>query len=410
MASATQPYSLLHAHVLARVPLRLRCFRGNIPTLEIAIQKRQSLLGRHARHRLKFLQSLFPPINKGSRSLVHSVASLLPAENPPLMRALVCNQYGPFDTLVIEDVSDPVPGDGEILFDVRAAALNFADLLSIAGKYQVRTPPPFVPGNEAAGIVTAVGKHVTGFRPGDRVIGALRGGAFAEQAVVDERYALPIPDGLDFEQAAAYSVAYGTSFHALQQAGLRHGERVLVLGAAGGVGYAAVELAKAMGAIVFAAASTREKLHFALEAGAEHGINYSEERLRETIGKLSGGQGIDVIYDPVGGELAEQAMRAIAWHGRYLVVGFASGEIPRMPLNLALLKEASIIGTWYGTWAANHPDGFRENARELASMVESGAIRPRCSAAFDLENFVEAFHLLAGRRAFGKIVLRMSND
>jgi len=323
------------------------------------------------------------------------------------MRALVCTEYGDFDKLAIENLDDPVPGDNEILFDIRAAALNFADLLSIAGKYQVRTPPPFVPGNEAAGIVTAVGTNVSNFQPGDRVIGALRGGAFAEQAVVDERFALPMPDRLDFEQAAGYSVAYGTSYHALKQAGLQPGERVLVLGAAGGVGYAAVELAKAMGATVIAAASTKEKLAFATEAGADHGIDYSEEPLRKAVGKLTGGLDVDVVYDPVGGDLAEQALRAIAWHGRYLVVGFASGTIPCLPLNLALLKEASIIGTWYGTWAAQHPDAFGENARELRAMVESGKISPRCSAAFELDAFAEAFGLLAGRRALGKVVLRM---
>ncbi|MEJ2298880.1 MAG: NADPH:quinone oxidoreductase family protein [Woeseiaceae bacterium] len=323
------------------------------------------------------------------------------------MRALICTEYGDFENLVIDNLDDPVPGDNEILFDVHAAALNFADLLAVAGKYQVRTPPPFVPGNEAAGIVTAVGAGVSNFKPGDRIIGALRGGGFAEQAVVDERFALPMPGRLDFEQAAAYSVAYGTSYHALKQAGLQPGERVLVLGAAGGVGYAAVELAKAMGATVIAAASTREKLDFAAEAGADYGIDYSEEPLRKAVGNLTDGLDVDVVYDPVGGDLAEQALRATAWHGRYLVVGFASGEIPCLPLNLALLKEASIIGTWYGTWAAKHPDAFAEDARELRAMVESGKISPRYSAAYDLGQFAAAFRLLAGRRALGKVVLRM---
>ncbi len=323
------------------------------------------------------------------------------------MRALVCKEYGSFETLVVVDRDDPVPGDEEILFDVYAAALNFADLLAVAGKYQVRTPPPFVPGNEAAGIVTAVGRNVTRFKPGDRVIGALRGGAFAEKAVVDERYALPMPDALGFEQAAAYSVAYGTSYHALKQARLQAGERVLVLGAAGGVGYAAVELARALGATVIAAASSREKLDFAVEAGALHLINYADEPLRAAVGKLTDGMGVDVVYDPVGGDLAEQALRATAWHGRYLVVGFASGDIPCLPLNLALLKEASIIGTWYGTWAQKHPDAFADNARELRAMVESGAIKPRFTAAFDLDDFAAAFSLLAGRQALGKVVLRL---
>ena len=324
------------------------------------------------------------------------------------MRALVCNEYGSFENLVIENHDAPVPGDHEIAFDVRAAALNFADVLSVAGQYQVRTPPPFIPGNEAAGVVTAIGKSVSRFKPGDRVIGALRGGAFAEQSVVDERFAMPLPAALDFEQGAAFSVAYGTSYHAFRQAAdLRPGETVLVLGASGGVGYAAVELAHAMGAKVIAAASSAEKLAFAAEAGADHLLDYSTQPLRETIKELTGGVGIDVVYDPVGGELAEQALRAIGWRGRFLVIGFASGEIPRLPLNLALLKEASIVGIWYGAWAEKHPDELATNTQELGDMIEAVKITPRYSAAFPLEEFAEAFRLLAERRALGKVILRM---
>jgi len=324
------------------------------------------------------------------------------------MLALVCREYGSFEDLVIEDRDDPVPGDHEIAFDVHAAALNFADVLSIAGQYQVRTPLPFIPGNEAAGVVTAVGDRVSRFKVGDRVIGALRGGAFAEKSVVDERFAIPLPPALDFGQGAAFSVAYGTSYHALRQgANLQPGETVLVLGAAGGVGYAAVELGSALGATVIAAASSDEKLAYAREADADHLINYNTQALKETIRELTGGKGVDVVYDPVGGDLAEQAMRALGWRGRYLVIGFASGKIPCLPLNLALLKEASVVGIWYGTWAEKHPDEMAANTQELGNMIAAGSIKPRYSAAFPLEEFAEAFRLIAGRRALGKVILRM---
>ena len=322
------------------------------------------------------------------------------------MRALVCRDYGPVENLVIEDWDDPVPGDGQVAFDVKAAGLNFADILVIAGKYQVRPPLPFVPGNEASGIVTAVGRNVTRFKPGDRVIGALRGGAFAEKTVVDEHMAIPLPDRMSFEEGAAYSVAYGTSFHALKQgAGLKSGETVLVLGAAGGVGYAAVELAKALGAKVVAAASSDEKLRFAKQAGADHLVNYATGSLKDSVKALTDGKGVDVVYDPVGGDLAEQALRATGWHGRYLVIGFASGDIPHVPLNLALLKEASIVGVWYGPWAERHNNELRENVAELNAMVEAGTIRPRYSEAFPLDDFAKAFRVITERRVLGKIVL-----
>lgn len=322
------------------------------------------------------------------------------------MRALVCRDYGPVENLAIEDWDDPVPGDGQVAFDVKAAGLNFADILIVAGQYQVRPPLPFVPGNEASGIVTAVGRNVTRFKPGDRVIGALRGGAFAETTVVDEHMAIPLPDSMSFEEGAAYSVAYGTSYHALKQgAALKQGETVLVLGAAGGVGYAAVDIASALGATVIAAASSDQKLEFAEQAGAHELINYATGSLKDAVKSLTGDKGVDVVYDPVGGDLAEQALRATGWHGRYLVIGFASGEIPRVPLNLALLKEASIVGVWYGPWAERHNDELWENVGELSAMVDAGAIRPRYSEAFAIEDFVDAFRVITERRVLGKIVL-----
>ena len=322
------------------------------------------------------------------------------------MRALVCREFGPVENMSVEEWDDPAPGDDQVAFDVRAAGLNFADVLVVAGKYQVRPPLPFVPGNEASGIVTAVGRNVSRFKPGDHVIGALRGGAFAERAVVDEHLAIPLPDKMSFEQGAAYSVAYGTSYHALRQgAQLRPGETVLVLGAAGGVGYAAVELAKALGATVIAAASSEEKLRFAKQAGADELVNYATGSLRDAVKSLTAGDGVDVIYDPVGGDLAEEALRAAAWHGRYLVIGFASGDIPRLPLNLALLKEASIIGVWYGPWAERHNDELWRNIGELDAMVDAGRIRPRYSEAFALEDFADAFRVITERRVLGKVVL-----
>ena len=323
-----------------------------------------------------------------------------------LMRALICKEYGPPENLVIGEWDDPVPADNEILFDVKAAGLNFADILMIAGKYQVQTPPPFIPGNEASGVVTSIGSKVTRFKIGDRIIGALRGGACAEKAVVEQDLAVALPEGLSFAQGAAYSVAYGTSYHALKQgARLQPGETVLVLGAAGGVGNTAVELAKAIGATVIAAASSSEKLAFAVSAGADQTINYADLPLKETVKEMTGGKGVDVVYDPVGGDLAEQALRALSWHGRYLVIGFASGDIPKFPANLALLKEASIVGVWWGPWAARHTDEMLENMRELDDMVAAGILRPRYSESFAFEDYTSAFRVITERRVLGKIVL-----
>jgi NADPH2:quinone reductase len=325
------------------------------------------------------------------------------------MRALVCNAYGPPESLAIEDVDDPSAGDGEILIDVAAAGINFPDILSIAGHYQVKTPPPFVPGNEAAGTITAIGAGVRRFAVGDRVIVATRGNAFAEKCVAQEAMSMPLPQGLSFEQGAGFSVTYGTSYHALKQsAGLQAGETVLVLGAAGGVGVTAVEIAKAMGARVIAAASTDEKLAFARDAGADETINYSNAPLKETVKELTDGNGVDVVYDPVGGDLAEQAFRATAWHGRYLVIGFASGEIPKFAANIALLKEASIIGVWWGTWAAKNPALQMQNVQELANLMANGKLAtPRVTESYAMDDYVEAFSAITERRALGKVILRM---
>lgn len=324
------------------------------------------------------------------------------------MRALVCNAYGPPESLVIEQRDVPIPAANQLVVDVAAAGINFPDVLVIAGKYQVKTEPPFIPGNEAAGVVSAVGDGVKSFAVGDRVIVMPQGGAFAEKCVVDASKCMPLPDGLDFDQAAGFTVTYGTSYHALKQSThLQAGETLLVLGAAGGVGIAAVEIGKAIGARVIAAASSAEKLAFARDAGADETINYSEVSLRDSIKELTGDKGVDVVYDPVGGELAQQALRSLAWHGRYLVVGFAAGDIPNFPANIALLKEASIIGVWWGTWAAKNPQDQVQNMQEMAALISAGKLRPRVSEAFPLHDYEKAFAAITQRRALGKVILRM---
>jgi NADPH2:quinone reductase len=325
------------------------------------------------------------------------------------MRALICNAYGSTDDLLIEERDDPVAGDGQVAIDIKAAGINFPDILSIAGEYQDKTPPPFIPGNEAAGVISAVGENVTGFAVGDKVIAAIRGKAFAEKCVANSQVVMPLPPELNFEQGAGYAVTYGTSYHALKQsAAIQAGETLLVLGAAGGVGSAAVEIGKAMGARVIAAASSDEKLAFAKESGADELINYSEQPLKESVKALTAGAGADVVYDPVGGDLAQQALRSLAWHGRYLVIGFAAGDIPKFPANIALLKEASIIGVWWGTWLAKNPKVQVQNMRELGALLASGKLQPRITESYAFDDFKQAFRAISKRRAVGKVVLRMS--
>jgi NADPH2:quinone reductase len=324
------------------------------------------------------------------------------------MKALVCKEYGPPEKLVIEEKPDPIPGDDEVLVDIKAAGINFPDVLVIAGTYQVKVPPPFVPGNEAAGIVEAVGAEVSRFKPGDRVIVTPPSGGFAEKCVAAERLCLPLPDSLSFEQGAGFTVTYATTYHAYRQCTqLQPGETVLVLGAAGGVGITAVEIAKSLGAKVIAAASSEAKLAFAREAGADETINYSLASLREAVKELTKGRGVDVVYDPVGGELAQQALRSLAWQGRYLVIGFACGEIPNFPANIALLKEASIIGVWWGTWSSLNPRDSLQNMAELAAMVEQDKLNPRVTESYPLKHYMDAFNTITERRARGKVVLTM---
>ena len=324
------------------------------------------------------------------------------------MKALVCKAYGPPESLVIEEIDDPAPGEGEVRVTVRAAGINFPDLLVVAGQYQVKTPPPFVPGGEAAGVVDAVGPGVRRLQPGDRVIATPTLGAFAEKCVLPERLCTRLPAAMSFEQGAGFTVTYATSYHAFRQSTvLQPGESVLVLGAAGGVGTTAVQIARALGAKVIAAASSEEKLAFAREAGAEQCINYSDTPLRDAVRELTDGRGVDVVYDPVGGELAQQAFRSLAWHGRYLVIGFASGDIPAFPANIALLKEASLIGVWWGTWCKHNPQNALTNMRELLAMVEDGRLEPRITESYPLQRYADAFAAIAERRARGKVVLTL---
>lgn len=324
------------------------------------------------------------------------------------MRALMCRKFGPPEKLVVERIDDPEPGAGEVLVQIKAAALNFPDVLAVRGEYQTRTPPPFIPGGEAAGVVAAVGEGVSRFRPGDRVIATTMHGAFAEQCAVAQEQCMPLPRPMSFEEGAGFTITYATSYHALRQSTeLQAGETLLVLGAAGGVGSAAVEIGKALGAHVIAGVSSAEKAAFAQAAGADETVNYSDDALRESIRELTDGKGVDVVYDPVGGDLAEQAYRSLGWHGRYLVIGFAGGTIPRFAANIALLKEASVIGVWWGTWAMRNPDLARRNMVELSAMVTDGKLKPRVTETYPLERFADAFAAITDRRAQGKLVLTM---
>lgn len=322
------------------------------------------------------------------------------------MKALLCKAFGPASTLVLEDIPAPDIKKNEILLDVHAAGVNFPDTLIIEGKYQFKPPFPFSPGGEAAGVISAVGENVTHLKPGDRVMALTGWGSFAEQVAVPNYNVLPIPESMDFTIAAAFSMTYGTSMHALKQrANLQPGETLLVLGASGGVGLAAVEIGKALGARVIAAASSAEKLEVARNAGADELINYTDTSLKDEIKRLTNGNGADVIYDPVGGDLFDQAIRAIAWNGRLLVVGFASGRIPELPVNLALLKGASVVGVFWGSFAQRQPQDNATNFKQLFAWFEEGKLKPLVSQVYPLERAGEAIDALGGRRAVGKVVV-----
>ncbi|WP_312679355.1 NADPH:quinone oxidoreductase family protein [Stutzerimonas nitrititolerans] len=325
------------------------------------------------------------------------------------MKAVLCKAFGPAENLVVEDLDSPQIKKGEVLLDVHAAGVNFPDTLIIEGKYQFKPPFPFSPGGEAAGVVAAAGEKIAHLKVGDRVMALTGWGSFAEQVAVSGQNVLPIPAEMDFTTAAAFSMTYGTSMHALKQrANLQPGETLLVLGASGGVGLAAVEIGKAMGARVIAAASTNEKLEIARKAGADELINYSEASLRERLKELTDGQGVDVIYDPVGGKLFEEAFRSIAWNGRMLVVGFAAGgEIPALPANLPLLKGAALIGVFWGAFAQRQPQDNAANFKQLFAWYAEGKLKPLVSQTFALEQAAEAIDTLGQRKAVGKLVVKV---
>lgn len=322
------------------------------------------------------------------------------------MRAVLCKAYGQPKDLVIEDIASPVPGEGEVLVTVKAAGVNFPDVLMIQNRYQHRQTLPFTPGYEIAGCVKAVGPRVSGISVGDAGIAMLRSGAFAEEAIVPVDRFWGIPTDLDFVDAAAFPLAYGTSYHALKDRGaLQPGETLLVLGAAGGVGLAGVQLGKLMGAKVIACASSDEKLQTCSRAGADVLINYRTQDFREAVKMAVGDSGVDVVLDPVSGPYAEAAVRSMAWYGRYLVVGFTSGEIPRIPMNLPLLKGCSLVGVAWDTYSRRNPEGGRRNTGELVEWIRSGKLKPAVTARYSLDDAAKALEDVMERRAQGKVVI-----
>ncbi len=322
------------------------------------------------------------------------------------MKAVLCKAFGPPEDLVLEDIPEPQPGPGEVLVDVHASALNFPDVLMIAGKYQSLPPFPFSPGGELAGTVAALGEGATRFKVGDRVFGGTGHGGLVERIALPEVVLRHMPANMDFIQASGISTTYGTSYYALKQrAALQPGETLLVLGAGGGVGLAAVELGHAMGARVIAAASTAEKLAAAKTAGADELIDYSDGELKDKVKALTNGKGVDVIYDPVGGDLFDQCMRSIGWYGRVLVIGFAAGDIPRVPINLILLKSCQVVGVFYGAWSGRFRAEADANFAEILALYEAGKINPLIGRTYELAETAAAMRCLSERQAIGKVVV-----
>ena len=322
------------------------------------------------------------------------------------MKAVLCVEHGPPEKLVVREVDAPEPGKGQARIAVRAVGINFPDVLIIQNLYQFKPPLPFSPGGELSGIVDAVGEGVTNVKPGDRVIAMIGNGGMAEQVLAPAAALIPMTDAMPFDVAAGFTMTYGTSHHALKQrARIQPGETLLVLGAAGGVGLAAVELGKLMGAKVIAAASSEEKLALCRQYGADETINYAEGDLRDGIKAATGGRGVDVVYDPVGDRFAEPAFRSMAWNGRYLVVGFAGGEIPKLPLNLPLIKGASLVGVFWGAFTGHEPALHQENMRELLQWYSEGKLKPHISKTYPLSEGGAAIRWLMDRKATGKVVV-----
>ena len=323
------------------------------------------------------------------------------------MKAILCQQFGPPEELTVSEVPSPPIGGDQVRIAVRACGVNFPDVLMIQGAYQLKPPFPFSPGLEVAGDIVETADDVQGLQVGQRVMATMMFGGFAEEAVVPAAAVLPMPDAMSYEQGAGFPLVYGTSHVALaHRAQLKAGETLLVLGAAGGVGLTAVELGKHLGARVIAAASTDEKLELARSYGADELINYSRDNLRDRLNEITDGKGVDVIYDPVGGDIFDQAVRRIAWEGRYLVIGFASGRIPSLPANIALLKNASIVGTFWGAYQLNDPGVIRDSFSQLTAWYADGALKPHIHQVYPLHEAATALRQLMERRAMGKILLK----
>jgi NADPH2:quinone reductase len=325
------------------------------------------------------------------------------------MKAILCSQYCQPDDLVLAEIPDPVAEAGHAVIAIKAAALNFFDILMIQGKYQIKPPFPFSPAAEVAGVIESVGAGVSGLKIGDRVVASCGHNGAREKIALPADSMVRIPDNLDFDRAAGIIITYGTALHALEdRASVKAGETMAVLGAAGGTGLAACELGKLMGVKVIACASSDEKLDFAKAHGAELVLNYSKQDLKEGLRRLTGGRGVDIIFDPVGGSYAETSLRSIAWGGRFLVIGFAAGDIPKMPLNLALLKGCDIRGVFWGHWARLNPDKNRANLEKLVQWAAEGKISSHVDRTFPLAQTADALKVLADRKAMGKVILHPS--
>jgi len=327
------------------------------------------------------------------------------------MRAILCKSHGPAENLCLEMVDDLTPAADEAVVEVYSAALNFPDGLQIQGKYQFQPDMPFTPGSEVGGVIIKAGSSLSGFAVGDRVMATPGIGGLAEQVRVKAEGLRKIPDSMDFKSAASFAMVYTTSYHALKQrANLQPGETLLVLGASGGVGLAAVELGKLMGARVIAAASSDEKLEFVKAAQPDELLNYGDGELKEKVNSLTGGKGADVIYDPVGGDLFDQSCRCIAWNGRLLVVGFASGRIPEYKANLALLKGSSMVGVFLGRFRKEESAAYEQNFAELFSLYEQGKLKPIVTESFAFEDYVAAFNVFTERKVMGKVTLEIKTE
>jgi NADPH2:quinone reductase len=332
------------------------------------------------------------------------------------MKALLCTHYGPPEEMELRELPSPTPGKNQVLIDVKACGVNFPDVLMLADKYQFKPALPFPPGGEVAGTVKALGEGVANLKVGDRVAVSIGNGGFAQEVLADSRRCVPMPANVSFEVASAFIVTYGTSYHALKdRAKIKPGETLVVLGAAGGVGLSAVELGVAMGAKVIAGASTQEKVDLAIKHGASAGFVYprlplsrdQQKAISDKIKELTGGQGADVLYDPIGDQYAEPALRAMNWEGRYLVIGFAAGEIPKVPLNLTLLKGCDVLGVFWGMATQRDPKHANESLREIMQMIGDGKLHPDVSAQFPLAEGGKAIRMLQDRKAMGKVVVTM---